>query len=208
MITAIAAALVVGCLLGLLSRAIIERETDAPISAWIPVVATGLLSAVAAWRFEWSWDLPAYLYFAAVSVPLALVDLRTHRLPNRLTLSGYPILAVLLLLPAMVEGRWQDLGRAGLAGAALLAFFGVLHLINPAGMGLGDVKLAGPMGAILGWGSWSAVLVGTMAGFFLGAIVGLTLMALKRAGRKTALPFGPFMLAGAWLAIVAVPWPF
>ena len=207
MITVIAAALVVGCVAGLASRRLIEIETDAPIRLWVPVLATGLLSAAVAWRLDWSWSLPAYLYFAAISVPLAVIDLRTHRLPNQLTLTAYPALAVLLLLPALVDGQWTDLGRAGLGAAALLVFFALLHVINPAGMGLGDVKLAGPMGGILGWGSWTAVFAGTLVGFLLGAVVGLALMALKRANRKTALPFGPFMLVGAWAAILMVPWP-
>jgi len=201
----VVAALVAGCATGLLTRVIIERETDQPLHPLIPVVATGLLAAVVAWRIGWSWDLPAYLYFAAISIPLAIIDLRTHRLPNRLTLPAYPILAGLLLLPAVAGGLWEDLGRAILAGAALLVFFGIFHVINPAGMGLGDVKLSGTMGALLGWGSWTTLMAGTLAGFILGAVVGLTLMALKRANRKTALPFGPFMLIGAWAAILLPP---
>jgi len=201
----VVAALVAGCATGLLTRVIIERESDQPLHPLIPVVATGLLAAVAAWRIGWSWDLPAYLYFAAISIPLTIIDLRTHRLPNPLTLTAYPIVAGLLLLPAVAEGSWEDFGRAVLAGAALLAFFGILHVINPTGMGLGDVKLSGPMGAVLGWASWNALVTGTLAGFLLGAVVGLTLMVLKRANRKTALPFGPFMLTGAWVAILLSP---
>jgi len=201
----VVAALLAGCAAGLLTRGTIERETDQPLHPAVPVAATGVLAAVVAWQVGWAWDLPAYLYFAAVSIPLAIIDLRTHRLPNQLTLTAYPILTGLLLLPALAEGSWEDFGRAILAGAALLAFFGILHVINPAGMGLGDVKLSGPMGALLGWGSWSTLMVGTLAGFLLGAVAGLTLMALKRANRKTALPFGPFMLAGAWAAILLSP---
>jgi leader peptidase (prepilin peptidase) / N-methyltransferase len=68
-------------------------------------------------------------------------------------------------------------------------------------MGLGDVKLAGPLGALLGWLSWSALALGAFLGFALAAVTGLALIAARRAGRKSALPFGPFMLAGAWLAI-------
>lgn len=160
------------------------------------------LWAAALWRFGLTWDLPAYLYLASISVPLAVIDLRTLRLPNVVTLTAYPAVAALLLLPAAIDGRWSEYGRAVLAGAALLALYLVLHLVNPAGMGLGDVKLSGPLGALLGWISWNALLWGALAGFLLGAVAGLVLIAVRRAGRKSELPFGPWMLAGAWLAIL------
>jgi leader peptidase (prepilin peptidase)/N-methyltransferase len=148
------------------------------------------------------WDLPVYLYFAAVTVPLAVIDLRALRLPNTLTLSAYPIVAVLLLAPALATDGWSSYARAMLAGAIVLALFLVLHLVNPSGMGLGDVKLAGPMGAMLGWVSWQVAFVGVVVGFALAAIVGLAMILARRATRKSALPFGPFMLAGAWVAIL------
>jgi leader peptidase (prepilin peptidase)/N-methyltransferase len=72
-------------------------------------------------------------------------------------------------------------------------------------MGMGDVKLSGPLGALLGWVSWDATLWGTLIGFVLAAVTGVALMVARRAGRKTALPFGPFMLAGAWIALLALP---
>lgn len=166
---------------------------------------TAALWAAAIWRFGLTWELPAYLYLATITVPLAVIDLRTLRLPNAWTLPAYPIVAVLLLVPAAAEGAWGAYGRAALGGVALLALYLLLHVINPAGMGLGDVKLSGPLGALLGWLSWNAVLWGAMLGFVLGAAAGLLLIALRRAGRRSELPFGPAMLAGAWLAILAVP---
>jgi leader peptidase (prepilin peptidase)/N-methyltransferase len=76
-------------------------------------------------------------------------------------------------------------------------------LVYPAGMGWGDVKLAGVLGMVLAWLSWAALLVGAFAGFLFGAIVGVAVIALGRGGRKTALPFGPFMILGALFAIFA-----
>jgi leader peptidase (prepilin peptidase)/N-methyltransferase len=70
-------------------------------------------------------------------------------------------------------------------------------------MGFGDVKLAGVLGLYLGWLGWAPLAVGTLAAFLLGGIVGVALMAGGRAGRKTALPFGPSMLAGALIALFA-----
>ena len=167
------------------------------------VAVAVLLVLGSAWRLGWNWDLAAYLYFAAISVLLSFADLRTHRLPNRLTLTAYPALLVLLAVPAVAQAQFGSYLRAVLAGLVLFAVFLSLHVVNPAGMGVGDVKLAGSMGIALGWVSWSTVLTGTFAGFCLGAIGGIALIALRRARRTSALPFGPFMLAGAWAAILA-----
>lgn len=193
---------IAGIVAGMALRRVVTAETASPASAVLLGLATGMLAALTAWRFGPAWELPAYLYFAAVTVPLAVIDLRTLRLPNVLTLSAYPIVAALLLLPALADGRWSSYTRAMLAGVIVLALFLVLHLVNPSGMGLGDVKLAGPMGAVLGWVSWQAVFVGVVVGFVLAAGVGLAMLAARRANRKSALPFGPFMLAGAWTAIL------
>ncbi len=168
----------------------------------VTVATSAALLAATAWRFGLAWDLWAYLYFATLSIVLALVDLRTHRLPNRLTLPAYPIIAALLAAAALASGQYGSLLRALLGAAAVLGAFAALHLLRPRGMGMGDVKLAGTMGAALGWISWSAVLVGTFLGFALGAVVGVALIAGGRANRSTPLPFGPFMLVGAWLAIL------
>jgi leader peptidase (prepilin peptidase)/N-methyltransferase len=111
-------------------------------------------------------------------------------------------MAGLLLLPAVADGAWSAYGRALLGGVALFAFYLVLALVYPAGMGLGDVKLAGVLGMALAWLGWGVWLVGAFLGFLLGAVVGLGLMAVRRAGRRTAIPFGPFMVAGTLLAIV------
>jgi leader peptidase (prepilin peptidase)/N-methyltransferase len=73
--------------------------------------------------------------------------------------------------------------------------------VHPAGMGYGDVKLAGLLGLYLGWLGWGPVLVGTFTGFLLGGLVGVALLVTRRAGRRTAIPFGPFMLGGAMLAL-------
>ena len=196
-------AVALGLLAGWASAQIITAESGRPIPVAVPALATALLSGAAAWRFGLAWDLPVYIYFAIVTVPLTLIDLRTQRLPNILTLSAYPVVLVGLTVPAIAADSWSALGRALLAGAALFAFFLLLHVINPSGMGLGDVKLAGPMGALLGWLGWSAVIAGAFIGFLVAALVGLILLALGKSGRKSALAFGPFMLVGAWAAILA-----
>lgn len=180
------------------------RGCGRAISVRYPLVeaVTGALYGVLAWYLGFAWELPAVLYLAAVSLALAFIDLDTKRLPNALTLPSYPIMAGLLLLPAVAEGRWEDLLRALLGGVVLFLLYFVLALVNPAGMGMGDVKLAGVLGMGLAWFGWGVLLVGAMLAFLLGALVGIALLVTRRAGRQTKIPFGPFMVAGALLAVL------
>jgi leader peptidase (prepilin peptidase) / N-methyltransferase len=179
-------------------------DCQAAISARYPIVETGtamLFVAVAA-KFGWSWELPAYLYLAAIAIALAAIDLDVLRLPDQIVLPSYGV-ALILLLPAMIVERSWAAGLRGLIAAAVLyAFYRLLAMI-PRGMGGGDVKLAPLLGLYLGWLGWSSVAVGAFAGFLLGGLVGVALMAFKLAGRKSRVPFGPYMLAGAFLAVFA-----
>jgi leader peptidase (prepilin peptidase)/N-methyltransferase len=179
------------------------RHCGEPISVRYPLVelGTALLFGLIAWYLGSAWELPAFLYLAAIAVALALIDIDVHRLPNAIVLPSYVAVAVLHLLPAVVEGRWDDYLRAALGGTVLFAFYFLLAFIYPAGMGFGDVKLAGVLGAYLAWISWGVLAVGGFLGFVLGGVVGGTLMAVRRAGRKSKIPFGPFMLAGALIAV-------
>jgi leader peptidase (prepilin peptidase)/N-methyltransferase len=72
-------------------------------------------------------------------------------------------------------------------------------------MGMGDVKLAGVLGMALAWLGWGEWMVGAFLAFLLGAVVGIGLMLFRRAGRRSAIPFGPFMVAGAFFGILAGP---
>jgi leader peptidase (prepilin peptidase)/N-methyltransferase len=175
-----------------------------PISWRYPLVEAGtaaVFGGVAAW-VGLSWLLPALLYFAAISIALTMIDLELKRLPNAIVLPSYPAAAALLVLASLGTGEWHRLLGAAIGCAALYVFYFVLVLIYPRGMGFGDVKLAGVLGLYLGWFGWEYTVVGAFFGFLLGGLVGLVLMVLGRAGRKTAIPFGPSMIVGAWLALV------
>lgn len=175
------------------------------ISVRYPLVeaATALLFVAVAVRFGLSAALPAYLYLTAVAVALAMIDLDVRRLPDPIVLPSYVVGAVLLVLATAADGDWWAAVRAGAAMAGLWAFYFALAFVYPAGMGFGDVKLAGLLGLYLGWLGWSSVLIGAFAGFAFGGLAGIALLVTRRANLKTALPFGPAMLAGALLAVFA-----
>lgn len=167
------------------------------------MLATAALGAAFASHLGTSADLPAHLFLAAIGVALSVIDLREHRLPNALTLPAYPVAGALLGLAAIHDSDAERAWRA-LAGMVLLiVFYDVISRINPAGMGYGDVKFSGVLGLYLGWAGWDALVVGTLVAFAGGAAVGVLLVLSKRARATSAIPFGPFMLAGAVLGILA-----
>jgi leader peptidase (prepilin peptidase)/N-methyltransferase len=169
-------------------------------------VLTGAVLAVLAGAVGAAPDLPAFLYLGAVGVLLALIDLDVRRLPDALTLPSCVVGIVLLGLAALVEQDAGAMARALLGALALFAFYLLLAFINPAGMGMGDVKLAGVLGLYLGWLGWGQLVAGAFLAFLLGSLAGLGLMAVGRANRKSRIPFGPFMLLGALGAIAWGGW--
>ncbi|GAB2515112.1 A24 family peptidase [Microbacterium petrolearium] len=195
------------------------RDCGAPISPRYPVVeaVTGALFSAVAIRFtpeilaagsaaeaaSAALVLVAFLALAAFGVALAAIDLDTTRLPNALVLPLAATGAVLLTAAAALSGDWAALGRAGLGAAALFVAYGAVWLIRPDAMGGGDVKLALGLGLFLGWSGWGALAVGTISAFALGAVVGLSLMAARRVDRGGGIPFGPWMIAGAWIGVFA-----
>ena len=180
------------------------RACKAPISGRYPAVEvlTALLFAAVAARFGWAAELPAYLYLTAIGVALAFIDLDVRRLPDAIVLPSYPVMAVLLTGAAAASGDWSDLLRAALGGLALGGFYFALVFAYPAGMGFGDVKLSGILGMSLGYLGWPEVGVGAFLGFLYGGVVGVVLLVVGRAGRKSAIPFGPFMLLGTLTAVL------
>jgi leader peptidase (prepilin peptidase)/N-methyltransferase len=149
--------------------------------------------------------VPAYLYFAAIGITLAMIDLDCRRLPNSIVLPSYPVVAILLAFAAIWQQDWPALERAAIGAAVLFAVFFALAFAYPRGMGFGDVKLAGILGGLLGYSSWAALVLGSFGGFLLGSIAGLAIIISRRGTRKTALPFGPFMISSALAAIIAGP---
>ena len=181
------------------------RDCAEPISARYPLVeaATAVLFAAATFRFGADWPLPAFLFLAAVSVVLTVIDLDTMRLPDAIVLPSYVVAAALGLLTVPGSG-WGPMVRAIVGGVALMLAYGVIWwFTNGTALGFGDVKLAALVGGYAAWLGWGHLVVAGFGAFVLGAIVGVTLMVARRAGRRTAVPFGPFMLCSTWLAVFA-----
>ena len=171
---------------------------------WQAAVVLSLALALVFWvHLGNAAALPAHLFLAAVGVPLAVIDLREHRLPNWLTLPAYPVAGALLGLAAIADEDSDGAWRALAGMVVLIAFYDVLNRINPAGLGYGDVKFSGVLGLYLGWAGWEALVVGTLAAFTAGGVVGLGLLVTRRANLSSSIAFGPFMLAGAVVGIVA-----
>lgn len=143
----------------------------------------------------------ALLLFVINGARLAWIDARTHLLPNRIILPWYLFALVLLGAALVLAGDGAGLLRTLLGGAILFSFYLLLHLVQPRGMGLGDVKLAGIMGLYLGYLSWSHLLLGTVAAFLLGGLASLVFIVLRRAGLKTSLAFGPYLVIGTTAAL-------
>ena len=179
------------------------RDCGNPISARYPLVeaGTGVLFGAMAARIGFDAALPAFLYLCAVGVALALIDLDTQRLPDALTLPSYAVVAVGLGAAAAATGESHQLVRAGIGGAVLGGFYFAVWFAYPAGMGFGDVKLAPTLGAYLGWLGYGVLAVGAFLGFLFGALVGIGVILFTEGGRKTRIPFGPFMIAGTLVAV-------
>ena len=180
------------------------RDCSAPISKRYPLVEAGCaaLFVVMALRFGLDPALPAYLYLAAVGLALALIDLDVRRLPDALTLPSYPVAFVLLGGAALFGSDSGSLLRAVLGALVVGGLYFALWFAYPKGMGFGDVKLAGVLGLYLGWLGWPELLVGVFAAHLLGGTVAVGMLARGRAGRRTAVPFGPFLVAGAFVAVL------
>lgn len=178
----------------------------ARIGGWTlaATLVTAVTVAAVAVRFGLAPVLPAFCYLAAVGVPLAFADARERRLPDLATLPSYPASLLLLGVAApFVAGGTGRFAHALTGMAVAVAFFLLLLLVSPAGIGLGDVKLAGPLGAYLGWLGAAAFVTGLMGAWLLAALTGLGLLLAGRATRKSQIPFGPFLIAGTLGVVLA-----
>jgi leader peptidase (prepilin peptidase)/N-methyltransferase len=176
--------------------------------AMLTAIVLATLDAALAARLsghQSNWALPALFYLVAVGAVLTIIDARTHRLPNVVVLPSYAVIAALLSIASSGTGDWTALARAAIGGGALFTAYLLLALIYPPGMGFGDVKLAGLLGAVLAYRSGPLVVIATLIAFAGGGLAGIAVIVSGRGNAKSALPFGPFMIAGSLIAILLAP---
>lgn len=174
-----------------------------PATSTVVELATAVLFAAMAARFGPRWELGGFLTLTAALVVLTVIDLRTSTLPRVLVYLAAATGTPFLVAGAVAAGEPQRLWWAAVGASGSVAFFALIRTGWAGAMGEGDVRLAALVGLFLGWIGLLHAPVGLFLGFFAGAVVGVAMIAAGRAGRRTAVPFGPFLAAGAIVAILA-----
>jgi leader peptidase (prepilin peptidase)/N-methyltransferase len=172
------------------------RACGAPISPKYPIVeaVTGLLCAACVLKFGADRDVWLPLVFVLLLVPITLIDLEHHIIPNVLSAIG-AVAAFALVLAFQTD----DLTEHIIAALAAGGFFLIAALVYPAGMGMGDVKLAGVMGLFLGRAVAPAIFAALIAGTVVGAVIIARFGA--KDGRKKGIPFGPWLAFGSLVGL-------
>lgn len=176
-----------------------------PGLAWKSALAAAACAALVGLVVGPEWPLVVLVSLVPVSVALAVIDWRTRLLPTRLVLPATGLAILLGLVGWAVTRDPDDLVRAAIALVVVRSVFWVLWWFHSAGMGFGDVRLAAMLGFALGQLGWAEVVVGVYSGFLVFGLPGL-LLAIARRDRallKSAFPFGPFMLVGGLIGILA-----
>ncbi|MFF1382476.1 prepilin peptidase [Arthrobacter sp. NPDC058288] len=205
------AAGVLGIVLGLVAEQVIAwtlpRLGSRP-AVWVRITTaalTGALSALLASRFGISWDLPAYIVLAVLGVQLSRIDIAQKLLPNRIVLFLLLAGTTLLCIAAAAAPEWGALLRAVVSAAILFVVYLILAIISPNGIGMGDVKLAAPLGLYLGYLGWTQLFYGGTLGFVVGGFATFVLMRLKTKGTLSEVAYGPSMLAACLGVILSLP---
>jgi leader peptidase (prepilin peptidase)/N-methyltransferase len=170
--------------------------------AWLTVPVGAVTFGALAWALGGSAVLPAFLAVAALGVLLGFIDAACLRLPDPLVGAALVVGGGWLVGLSIVDDTTGSLARAGVAALVSAGAYLVLALLPGSNLGFGDVKLAGVLGLMLGWLGWPAVVLGLVLPHLINGPVALVLLLSGRAGRRTDLPLGPAMLAGAVLAVV------
>jgi len=184
------------------------RTCSAPISPRYPLVelVTSLTwGGLALWTFSTGTLglLPLVLVISAILIALFVIDLDHKRLPDPLTFLMYPVAVIGLGVDGVVTGQWPIVPALAGAGIWLLAIGGIWFLSGGRGMGMGDVKLAPALGLILGWVGLGSSVVGLLVAWLIGGVVAVGLLLARRARSGTAIPFGPFLITGFAIGLLA-----
>jgi len=181
------------------------RDCHAPISLRYPAVEAlvGALFAGVGLRFGISWTGVGEAALAAGLVVLAFIDLEHLLLPKKIVYATLTVVAVVFVAGAATGTQWHRLLVAAISAVVPWALFFVINFVSPRAMGFGDVRLALLIGFGLGWLGAGYAFLGFIGASVLGSVVGVTMIALGKAGRRTPIPFGTFLAAGAVVAVLA-----
>lgn len=190
------------------ARVLAERDDDTPIDpqpAWVaPVTAavTAVVLAMVPLVVDGEWVLPAYLWFAALTMTLVVTDIQARLIPDRINYPGTGVAAALLLVGGILDGGGGAIGRAAV-GAAI--YFGVTLALFVVGggrsFGGGDVKLSVVLGLFTAYLGWDVLVAAIVLGFLVGGLAGLALLVSRLRSLRDHFAFGPPMVLGAYLAI-------
>lgn len=207
----IAAVAVLGVGLGLVAEWVVVRthpRLGGPPANWVRIttaLATGALSALLALRFGFAWQFPAFIVLASLGIQLSRIDIGHKLLPNRIVLSLLIAGAALLSASAALTPAWGALLRAAVSAVLLFVVYLILALISPNGIGMGDVKLAAPIGMYLGYLGWVQLFYGAALGFVLGGLATFVLMRLKTKGTLSEVAYGPSMVVACFAVVLSLP---
>jgi leader peptidase (prepilin peptidase)/N-methyltransferase len=181
------------------------RACKAPISGRYPAVEAlvGLIFAAIGWRYAISWTAVGEALLAGGLVALAFIDLDRMLLPRRVVYATLTVVAIAFLAGAVTGNQWHRLGVAAICAVVPWAVFFAINFVSPKALGFGDVRLALLIGFGLGWLGAPYAFLGFIVASLLGSLVGIGLMVVGKAGRKTAVPFGTFLASGAVVAALA-----
>ncbi|HEX2195335.1 MAG TPA: prepilin peptidase [Actinomycetota bacterium] len=181
------------------------RHCGNPISVRYPLIelATGILFALCAAKFEWSVETFVYAAFCWALVVLTVIDLDTKLLPNRIVYPAFVVGWAGLVAAAIVAEDTDRLLDAAIGAGIFGGTFFLIALVAPRGMGFGDVKLGFVLGTFLGYVRLGLVPLGMFLAFLTGALTGVAIMLASGGNRKMQIPFGPFLALGTVLAIFA-----
>ena len=183
-------------------RPLVVRHSRPAVAVGVQIACGTLFGATALVIGE-RWVLVAYLWFVAVTLTLTLTDLDRKLIPNRILFPGFGVAVSLLAVATLLDRSWGDLGRALGGSAGYFGFLLLLALLSRRGFGMGDVKLGALLGAFLAFEGWAVLVVGALGAFILGGVVSILLLALRVKGRKDSIPFGPYLVLGAYIAVAA-----
>jgi leader peptidase (prepilin peptidase) / N-methyltransferase len=169
-------------------------------SALLAAVAGALLGAATGLDWPLLWLVP----LTPVAVALSVVDWHTRLLPRVIVLPATLAAVVVVTVVGLATGEREALVRALVAMVVARSFFWVLWFVRSAGMGFGDVRLAAPVGLVLGWTGWGALAIGLWSSFMLFVVPALVVLLARRDRSllKKSFPFGPFMVGGALVGLV------